>query len=66
MFSLKPRIIEKDVMLLVGMTTYGKIGGEPWSEENNIGRLWKRFMSYCAKYADSFKFNLSILRECMK
>lgn len=44
---MKPKIIDKEQMALVGMVFYGdpfkEKGG--WSQENEIGKLWKRFMA---------------------
>jgi len=42
-----PKILERGKMNLVGMTHYGPIGGEGWSEENQIGKLWQRFNKFC-------------------
>jgi len=42
-----PKILERGKMNLVGMTYYGPIGGEGWSEENQIGKLWQRFNKFC-------------------
>lgn len=42
---MQPRIMEKGTTLLAGMDFYGDpfAGGEGWSQENEIGRLWGRF-----------------------
>jgi len=42
-----PKILERGKVNLVGMTHYGPIGGEGWSEENQIGKLWQRFNKFC-------------------
>lgn len=49
---MEPRIVELDQLLLVGMSFFG----DPfslsagWTEENEIGRLWSRFMAYAANH----------------
>jgi AraC family transcriptional regulator len=48
---MEPRIVDKDRMLLLGFSFFGdpfQFSGD-WSEENEIGRLWKRFMAYLEK-----------------
>ena len=45
---MEPTMIEKRQMMLLGFSFFGdpfKISGG-WTEENEIGRLWKRFMAY--------------------
>ena len=46
---MDPKILERGQMNLIGMTYYGPIGGEGWSEENQIGQLWQRFNRFCEK-----------------
>jgi predicted transcriptional regulator YdeE len=49
---MEPTIIEKDQMTLLGFSFFGApfaISGG-WTEENEIGRLWKRFMAYLDKH----------------
>jgi AraC family transcriptional regulator len=49
---MEPKIIEKGQMTLLGFSFFGdpfSISGA-WTEENEIGRLWKRFMAYLAKH----------------
>lgn len=45
---MEPKIVEKECIAVVGLSFFGdpfkEKGG--WTEENEIGRLWKRFMSY--------------------
>jgi predicted transcriptional regulator YdeE len=45
---MEPVIVEKGQILLAGMAFFGDpfaaSGG--WTEENEIGRLWQRFMAY--------------------
>jgi len=45
---MKAEIIEKPAMLLVGFNFFGDPfrSYSGWSEENEIGRLWKRWMAY--------------------
>ena len=42
---MKPEIIEKRKIILVGMDFYGNPfqGGEAWSTGNAVGQLWQRF-----------------------
>jgi AraC family transcriptional regulator len=42
---MEPRIVERGDVILAGMVFYGDPfrGAESWSQENEIGRLWKRF-----------------------
>ena len=45
---MEPRVIEKGQMLLLGFSFFGdpfRISGG-WTEENEIGRLWNRFIAY--------------------
>ena len=44
---MEPTIIERDKIILVGFSFFGDPfqAGE-WTEENEIGRLWNRFMAY--------------------
>ena len=48
---MEPQIVEKPQMMLLGLSFFG----DPfslsagWTEENEIGRLWKRFMAYLAE-----------------
>ena len=45
---MEPQLIDKDQIILVGFSFFGdpfKLSGG-WTEENEIGRLWKRFMAY--------------------
>lgn len=45
---MKAEIVEKPAMLLVGFNFFGDPfrSYSGWSEENEIGRLWKRWMAY--------------------
>lgn len=44
---MEPKIIDKEQITLVGMIFYGNPFKEQsgWSQENEIGKLWKRFMT---------------------
>jgi hypothetical protein len=48
---MEPRIVETGQMTLLGFSFFGDPfrfhGG--WEEENEIGRLWSRFMAYLAE-----------------
>lgn len=50
---MKPTIVDRDRITLVGFGFYGDpfaaSGG--WTEENEIGRLWRRFMAYLDGHA---------------
>ncbi len=50
---MEPTIIEKGQMILVGFSFFGDpfqmSGG--WTEENEIGRLWNRFMTYVTHHS---------------
>ena len=45
---MEPRIVERGQMILVGFSFFGDPFAESagWTEENEIGRLWNRFMAY--------------------
>lgn len=54
---MEPRLVEKHQMILLGFSFFGdpfRISGG-WAEENEIGRLWKRFMTYLAKHRHRIK-----------
>ena len=53
---MDPKIVDIDGMYLAGMTSYGKVSGEEWTEWNFIGRLWQRFMNYWASNSASIEF----------
>jgi AraC family transcriptional regulator len=46
--EVEPKIVKRERITLVGLSFFGdpfrEKGG--WTEENEIGRLWRRFMSY--------------------
>ena len=45
-------ILEKEQILLAGMSFFGDpfAMSSEWTEENEIGRLWARFMAYLSKH----------------
>ena len=45
---MDPVIIQKEEIILAGMSFYGDPFGTHsfWEDENEIGRLWQRFMNY--------------------
>lgn len=45
---MRSRMVEGTTMLLVGMSFYGDpfAKGPGWTEQNEIGRLWKRFTAF--------------------
>ena len=54
---MKAKIIEKNQIILSGFSFFGdpfSISGE-WTEDNEIGRLWKRFMNYMANHGNRIK-----------
>ncbi len=49
---MEPTLVEKPQIILVGFSFFGdpfKFSGG-WTEENEIGRLWKRFMGYWTQH----------------
>ena len=54
---MEPKIVERDQMILVGHSFYGDPFAESagWTEENEIGRLWNRFMTYAAEQRDAIQ-----------
>jgi AraC family transcriptional regulator len=58
---MTPKIVEKGSITLVGMDfcgdPYTKAGG--WSQENEIGKLWQRFMRFYDKNKDRIQNRVS-------
>ena len=54
---MEPTIVETGQMLLVGFSFFGNpfqlSGG--WTEENEIGRTWKRLMAYLEQHRPAIK-----------
>jgi predicted transcriptional regulator YdeE len=54
---MEPTIVERDQIMLAGFSFFGDpfaISGG-WTEENEIGRLWNRFVAYMASRGGSIK-----------
>jgi predicted transcriptional regulator YdeE len=51
------RVVEQDQMLLVGLSFFGDPfkSSAGWTEENEIGRLWVRFMAFLEKQGERIK-----------
>jgi AraC family transcriptional regulator len=47
---IEPCIVERDRIILMGFSFFGDpfASSAGWTEENEIGRLWTRFMAYLA------------------
>jgi predicted transcriptional regulator YdeE len=58
---MEPQIVQKPQMMLLGFGFFGDPFGlsAGWTEENEIGRLWKRFMAYLAEQGPQIKHVLS-------
>ena len=54
---MEPKIVEHDEMLLLGFSFFGDPfrSSAGWTEENEIGRLWQRFMAYLAEHRQRIK-----------
>jgi predicted transcriptional regulator YdeE len=55
---MEPTIVTKQQIFLLGFSFFGdpfKISAG-WTEENEIGRLWKRFMSYWTHHRDHIPY----------
>ena len=57
MEPIMPNMIERGQMILVGFSFFGDpfaaSGG--WTEENEIGRLWSRFVTYLTQHGERIK-----------
>jgi predicted transcriptional regulator YdeE len=54
---MEPKIVDTGQMILVGIGFYGdpfRLSGG-WTEENEIGRLWSRFMTYLGQHQGRIK-----------
>jgi AraC family transcriptional regulator len=49
---MNPQIITKEALLLAGFSFFGDpfATKNPWNEENEIGRLWQRFIFYMQQH----------------
>src|SRR5574339_655561 len=55
--SVEPQLVDKDQIILAGFSFFGdpfKFSGG-WSEENEIGRRWKRFTAYLGEAGDQVR-----------
>jgi AraC family transcriptional regulator len=54
---MEPKIVEREQIILVGFSFYGDPFSEHggWTEENEVGRLWQRFLAYLAENRDRVK-----------
>lgn len=58
---MKPTIVQKDEIILVGMSFYGDPfeTSAGWTEENQIGRLWQRLLDYLADHVDAIRHRVA-------
>ena len=51
---MEPKLRQHEALLLAGMSFYGDpfTNSDPWSEENQIGRVWQRFMQFIESIAN--------------
>ncbi len=56
---MEPKLIQKNALLLAGLSFYGDpfANSDPWSEENQIGRLWQRMMRYITDHGDDLTWD---------
>jgi AraC family transcriptional regulator len=54
---MEPTIVEKKQIVLVGFSFFGDpfATSSGWTEENEIGELWNRFVAYMAHHGDRIK-----------
>jgi AraC family transcriptional regulator len=54
---MEPRFIEKDEIILVGFSFFGDpfATSAGWTEENEIGRVWQRLMTYLENHSSRIK-----------
>ncbi len=54
---MEATIVKREQIVLVGFTFFGDpfAASEGWTEENEIGRLWQRFMAYMAQHGGCVK-----------
>lgn len=55
---MQPTILSKSEMVLVGMSFYGDPFdvSDVWTDENQIGRLWKRFTNYFIQHGKDIQY----------
>jgi len=58
---MQPLILQKTEILLAGFSFYGDPfdNSNVWTEENHIGRTWKRLMSYLGQHGDAIKHRVA-------
>jgi predicted transcriptional regulator YdeE len=51
---MNPTIVKKEQIILLGFSFFGDpfAASAGWTEENEIGRLWSRFMTYLGQYGN--------------
>jgi predicted transcriptional regulator YdeE len=56
---MEPKLIQEKALLLAGLSFYGDpfANSDPWSEENQIGRLWARLMQYIQDPGDDLDWD---------
>jgi len=54
---MQPTIVQKDEITLVGVSFYGDPfeTSAGWTEENQIGRLWQRLITYLDEHTDKIQ-----------
>jgi predicted transcriptional regulator YdeE len=54
---MEPTIVKRNQIILVGFSFFGDpfASSDGWTEENEIGRLWNRFMAYMAQHSERIK-----------
>lgn len=54
---MEPKIVDKGQIILIGFSFFGDPfrTNAGWTEENEIGRLWNRFITYLAKNRKQIK-----------
>jgi AraC family transcriptional regulator len=54
---MEPKIVDRDQILLVGFSYYGDpfATSAGWTEENEIGRLWRRLETFLRNHGDRVK-----------
>jgi predicted transcriptional regulator YdeE len=57
---MQPKIIHQEMIILAGMSFFGDPfdTSSPWSEENQIGALWKRLMAFLQSHPDALHLDL--------
>jgi predicted transcriptional regulator YdeE len=54
---METKIVDETSIILAGISFYGDPfdSSDAWSEENQIGRLWQRLMTYLERHQDSLQ-----------